>query len=135
MRGLFDGTEYSRIYGTSFGTYLYPLFHIVVFDVQALAIPWHQFVYTLFIPCGHLVIQPGHDSILQVFITCEAFYWQGALHFWKREKIRQCQVQTVCNNSHSYLCTYHVTKSDVQLHEATFQHHTENRNQWLPAPK
>ena len=39
--------------------YLCPLFHIVVFDIKALIVPWHQFVYTLFIPCGRLVIQPA----------------------------------------------------------------------------
>ena len=44
---------------TNFGTYLCLLFHIVVFDIKALVVPWHQFVYSLFIPCGHLVIQPA----------------------------------------------------------------------------
>ena len=46
-------TEY-----TSCGTYLCLLFHIVLLDIKAL-VPWHQFVYTLFISCGHLVIQPA----------------------------------------------------------------------------
>ena len=46
-------TEY-----TSFGTYLCLLFHLVTFDIKAL-VPWHQFVYTLFIPCSHLAIQPA----------------------------------------------------------------------------
>ena len=45
-------TEY-----TSFGTYLCLFFHIAGFDVKALVVPWHQFVYTLFIPCSCLVIQ------------------------------------------------------------------------------
>ena len=31
------------------------------------------------------------------------------------------------SHGHSYLCTCHVTKSHIQLHEATFQHH----NDWL----
>ena len=44
------------------------LFHIVSFDIKALVVPWHQFVYTLVIPCGCLAIQPGHDNILQVII-------------------------------------------------------------------
>ena len=30
-------------------------------------------------------------------------------------------------NQHSHLCPYHVTRSNVQLHEATFQHHTEQQ--------
>ena len=46
-------TEY-----TGFGTYPCLLFHIIAFDIEAL-VPWHQFVYTLFIPCGRLVIQPA----------------------------------------------------------------------------
>ena len=32
-----------------------------------------MFVYTLFTPCGLLVIQPGHDSVLQDFIICDSF--------------------------------------------------------------
>ena len=55
-------TEY-----TSYGTYLCVLFHIVAFDIKAFVVPGHQFVYTLAVPCGRLAIQPGHDSILQVF--------------------------------------------------------------------
>ena len=47
-------TEY-----TSFHTYFCLLSHILAFDIKALVKPWHQFVYTLFIPCGHLVIQPA----------------------------------------------------------------------------
>ena len=31
------------------------------------------------------------------------------------------------SHDHSYLCTYRVTRSDVQLYEATFQHHTEHQ--------
>ena len=46
-------TEYA-----SFGTYLCLLFHIVAFDFKAF-VPWHQFMYTLFVPCGHLVIEPA----------------------------------------------------------------------------
>ena len=45
-------TEYA-----SFGSYLCLLFHIVAFEIEALVVPWHQFVYTLFIPCGCLVIE------------------------------------------------------------------------------
>ena len=60
--------------------------------VKALVVPWHQFVYTLFIPCGRLVIQ---NRILQVFIICEAFASKVLLHFWKQEKIRRCQVRTI----------------------------------------
>ena len=47
------GTDY-----ISFGTYLCLLF-IVAFDIKALGVPWHQFVYTLFIPRDRLVIQPA----------------------------------------------------------------------------
>ena len=35
------------------------------------------------------------DSILQVFIICEAFTRKVLLHFWKQEKVRRCQVRTV----------------------------------------
>ena len=31
------------------------------------------------------------------------------------------------NHDHSYLCTYHVTRSKVLLHEETFQHHSEHQ--------
>ena len=31
------------------------------------------------------------------------------------------------SHGHSYLCTYHVTRSDNQLHESTFQHYTEHQ--------
>ena len=49
-------TQESKIEYTSFGTYLCVLFHTVACDIKAL-VPWHQFVYTLFIPCDRLVIQ------------------------------------------------------------------------------
>ena len=49
----------TQIEYTSSGTYLCLLFHIVAFDIKALVVTWHQFVYTLFTPCGHLVIQPA----------------------------------------------------------------------------
>ena len=45
-------TEY-----TSFGTYLSLHFHIAALDIKTLVVTWQQFVYTLFIPCGCLVIQ------------------------------------------------------------------------------
>ena len=72
-------TEYS-----SFGTYLCLHFHLVAFDIKALVVPWHQFVYTLSISCGRLVIQPDHDSIFQVFMICEAFT-SKILHVRKQE--------------------------------------------------
>ena len=31
------------------------------------------------------------------------------------------------SHGHSYLWTYHVTRSDVELHETAFQHHTEHQ--------
>ena len=34
--------------------YFCVLFHIVVFGITAL-VPWHQFVYTIFMPCGRLL--------------------------------------------------------------------------------
>ena len=75
-------TEY-----TSYGTYLCLLFHIVTFYIKVLAVPWHQFVYT---SSYHVAA----DSILQVFIICEAFTSKMLLHFYKQEKVR-CQVRTV----------------------------------------
>ena len=44
-------------------TFLRLLFHIVAFNIKARVVPWHQFVYTLFIPCGRLVIQPASFSL------------------------------------------------------------------------
>ena len=61
-------------------------FHIVTFDIKAVVVSWHQFVYSLFIPCGRLVIQPGHNSILQVFIIWEACTSKVLLQVWKHEK-------------------------------------------------
>ena len=37
-----------------------------------------------------------------------------------------CGILNHHNHGHSYLCTYHVTRPDVQLHETTIQHHTEH---------
>ena len=74
-------TEY-----TSFGTYLCLLFHIVAFDIKALFVPWHQFVYTLFISCGRRQHSSGLHNFRSVY---------QLLHFWKPEKVRQCQVRTV----------------------------------------
>ena len=55
--------------------------------------------------------------------------------FCKQEKVRRCQVRTVHNNSHSYLCTNHVIRPGVQLHEATFQHHTEHQKPMIGCNK
>ena len=52
-----------------YNTIAYILLHIVAFDIKALVVPWHQFVYTLVIPCGRLVTQSGHDSILQLYFS------------------------------------------------------------------
>ena len=80
---------------TSFGTNLCLLFHIVAFDIKVLVIPWHQFVYTLIIPCGRMDIQAGHNSVLQVAIICEVFTSKMLLHFWKQEQVQWCQVRSV----------------------------------------
>ena len=37
--------------------------------------------------------------------------------------------------SHSYLCTYEVTRSDVQLHGVTFRHHTERQKPMIGCKK
>ena len=39
------------------------------------------------------------------------------------------------SHGHSYLCTYHMTMSDAQLHEAIFNTTLSNRNQWSAARK
>ena len=39
------------------------------------------------------------------------------------------------NHGHSYLCTYHMTRCDVQLHEATFQRHTEHKKPMIGCNK
>ena len=156
-------TEYK-----SFGTCLCLRFHIVTFYIKVLVVHWHQFMYT---SSYHVAA----DSILQIFIMCEAFTSKVLLHFWKQEKVRRFQVRTVwrmledvsmefltqqglclpgrmrtCivglqktkntshltvggilnrqSHGHSYLCTYHVTRSDVQLHEAIFNITLNTRN-------
>ena len=70
-----------------------------------------------------------------LLIICEAFTSKALLHFWKQKKVRRCQIRTVWNNSHSFLCTYHVTSSDVQLHKAIFNIILNTRNQWSAATK
>ena len=92
--------------------------------VKALVLPWHQFVYTLFIPATWLFNQETTASFRSSSFAKRLPSWCTFV-FWKREKDRRCQVRTVRNNTHTCLCTYHVTRSDVQLHEANFQHHTE----------
>ena len=68
-------TEY-----TSFDTYICLLFHINnAFDIKALVLPWHQFVYTLFIPCGHQQHSSGLHHLRSV-------YQQGAPSFLKTGK-------------------------------------------------
>ena len=39
------------------------------------------------------------------------------------------------NHGHSYLCTYNATRSDVQLNEATFQHHSEHQKPMIGCNK
>ena len=50
-----------------FCTYLVLLFHIVTFDIKALDVPWHQFVYTLFIPCGRRQHSSGLHHLRNVY--------------------------------------------------------------------
>ena len=42
-------TEYA-----GFITHLHLLLHIVILDIEALILPWHQFTYSLFVPDGRL---------------------------------------------------------------------------------
>ena len=109
-------TEYTRFY-----TYFCVLFHIAAFHIKALVVPWNQFVYTLFMPCSRLVIQPASFRSSSFAKRLPA---RWSFFFGNREKSDGAR-SGVQNNNHSCLCTYHVTRSDVQLHEATFQHHTE----------
>ena len=179
-------TEY-----TSCGTYLCLLFHIVVFDIKTL-VPWHQFVYSLFIPCGRLVIQPAsfRSSSFAKRLPASSFFifgnrkksdgaWSGLyrgctkMTQWNCSHSKACVCLAVwgcafsCNRTipheslslrqdnlrshlpanntshltvggilnrhshgHSYLCTYHVTRSDIQLHETIFNITLNTRNQW-----
>ena len=39
-------------------TNLHLLLHIVTLDIEALVVPWHQFIYSLLLPDGRLAIQP-----------------------------------------------------------------------------
>ena len=67
-------TEYKSV-----GTYLCVLFHIVTFDIKALVIPWHQFVYTSSYHVATWLFN-RHPS------GCEAFTSNVLLHFWKKRK-------------------------------------------------
>ena len=181
-------TEY-----TSFGTYLFLLFHIVTFDIKVLVVPWHWFVYTLFIPRGYLVIQPASfkssSVVKRLPARCSFSFgnrkksdgarsglYRGCskISYWNCSCRKACVCWAVCGRTlscnrtipreslplrqdnlksnrpaeneytlhltvsgilnwhsygHSYLCTYHVTSSDVQLHEPIFDITLNTRNQ------
>ena len=158
--------------------------------IKALVVPWHQFVYTLFIQCGRLVIRPASfrsSSFVKRLAARSSFIFENRKKsdglrsglYGRCSKMCQCicaarflsvgqyadvhcrateqfharaclfgkitkdliglhktddisllTVGGILNqhsHGHSYLCTYHVTRSDVQLREATFQHHTEHQ--------
>ena len=59
---------------------------MVAFHIKALVVPWHQFVYTLFIPYGRLVIQPGHDNNPSGPHHLRRVYQQGATSLLETEK-------------------------------------------------
>ena len=76
-------------------THLHLLLHIVTLDIEALVVPWHQFIYSLLVPDGRLDIQPVHDSVLQVLIVCMSVTSKVLLHLQEEVKVRWCQVRTV----------------------------------------
>ena len=76
-------------------THRHLLLHIVTLDTEALVLPWHQFIYSLLVPDGRLAIQPVHDSVPQVLITCLSFTSKVLLHLQEEVKVRWCQVRTV----------------------------------------
>ena len=95
------------------------VFIIVTFDIKTL-VPWHHVVYTLCISCGRLVMTASFKSssfAKRLLARCSFI-------FGNRKKVRRSQIRTVRNNS-----AYHVTRSDVQLHEETFRRHTEHQKQ------
>ena len=63
----------------SFGTYLGLLFHIIAFDIKALVVPWHQFLYTL-------VITSGRRQQSADLHHLRSFYQQGAPSFLEKGK-------------------------------------------------
>ena len=76
-------------------THLHLLLHIVTLDIEALVVPWHQFIYSLLVPDGRLAIQPVQDSVLQVLIICMSFTSKVLLHLQEEVEVRWCQVRTV----------------------------------------
>ena len=78
-----------------FMTHLHLLLHTVTLDIEALVVPWHQFIYSLLVPNGRLAIQPVHDSVLQVLIICMSFTSKVLLHLQEEVKVRWCQGRTV----------------------------------------
>ena len=78
-----------------FITHLHLLLHIVTLDIEALVVPWHQFIYSLLVPDGRLALQPVCDSLLQVLIVCMSFTSKVLLHLQEEVKVRWCQVRTV----------------------------------------
>ena len=110
------------------------LFHIVAFDIKALVIPSHQFVYTPIIPCGRLAIQPGHDSILQVFIIV-ALDIKSLVVPWHQfvyTLVIPCGRLAIQpghdSNLHIFfIVAFNIKILVIQLHKAIFQHHTEHQ--------
>ena len=83
-------------------------------------------------PPGYSIRSRQHPSHLY---NLRSIYQQGAPSFLEKGKSPTCQIQIVWNNSHSYLCNYHATRSGVQLHKATFQHHTEHQKPMIGCNK
>ena len=163
------------------------LFHIVAFDIETLVIPWHEFVYTLFIPCGRLVIQPAsfrsssftkrlparcsfifgnrkksdgvrsglyggcskmsqwncsHNKALACRAVCGRAFpcnrtipREGFLNIFRLQKTNYTSHLTVSgilnrhSHGNSYLCIYHVTRSDINCMRQLFNITLNTRNQ------
>ena len=133
-------TEY-----TSFDTYLSLLFYIVVFDIKALVIPWHQFVYTLFIPCGRLVIQPAYfrssSFAKRLPARCSFIFWNrrksdGArsglyggcskISQWNCSLSKACTCRAVCGRALS--CSRRIPRESLPLREDNLSYHRPAEN-------
>ena len=111
-------TEY-----TSFGTYICLLSHIVAFDIKTLVVPWHHVVACLF---------NQHPSGLH---RLRSIYHQGAPWFLKTGKSPTVP-GTDCTED-ARRCPNGIAHAArlVQLHETTFQHHTEHQKPMIGCNK
>ena len=97
-------------------------FNLVVFDIKALS----YLGTSLCIPCGTWLFNQVATASFRSSSFAKRLPTKMLLHFWKQEKIRGAR-SGMYGIIATDISTHQVTRFDGQLHEATFQHHTEHQ--------